>query len=159
VQVSSKAVVTIDYTLKGDDGNVIDTSSGRKPLTYIHGLGNLVPGLEKALEGKGAGEKVEVVLPPEEGYGRRNEKLVRKLPLRKLDSKNPRPGERVRAQFDDGVRLAAITGVSGDYATVDGNHPLVDKTLHFTVEIVSIREATADELAHGHVHGPEGHNH
>jgi FKBP-type peptidyl-prolyl cis-trans isomerase SlyD len=159
VQVQDKAVVTIEYTLKGDDGNVIDTSSGRKPLTYLHGLGNLVPGLEKALEGKSAGEKVEVVLPPEEGYGRRDEKLVRKLPLRKLGSKSPRVGERVRAQFDNAVRLALITSISGDYATVDGNHPLVDKTLHFSVEVVSIREPTAEELQHGHVHGPEGHSH
>jgi FKBP-type peptidyl-prolyl cis-trans isomerase SlyD len=159
VQVKEKVVVTIEYTLRGDDGNVIDTSSGRKPLTYLHGFRNLVPGLEKALEGKGEGEHVDVSVVPEEGYGRRDEKLVRKLPLRKLGSKSPRLGERVRAQFDDGVRMAAITAISGDYASVDGNHPLADQTLHFHVQVVSIREATGEELQHGHVHGPDGHNH
>ena len=159
MQVKPQAVVTIDYTLKDDEGKVVDTSSGRKPLTYIHGLGNLVSGLEKALEGKAAGERLDVTLSPEQGYGRRDEKLVRKLPLRKIASKNPRVGERARAQFDDGVRMATITAVSGDYATVDGNHPLADKNLHFGVEVVSIREATAEELEHGHAHGPEGHSH
>jgi FKBP-type peptidyl-prolyl cis-trans isomerase SlyD len=159
MQIAPRTAVTIDYTLKDDSGEVLDSSEGKKPLTYLHGLGNLVPGLEKALEGKGAGESLEVSLTPEEGYGHHDDKLVRKLPLRKLADKNPQPGRRTRAQFDDGLRFALVTSVSGDYATVDGNHPLAGKTLHFAVKIVAVREATKDELEHGHVHDGDGHHH
>jgi FKBP-type peptidyl-prolyl cis-trans isomerase SlyD len=159
MEIGARAAVSIEYTLKDDEGKVLDTSEGRKPLTYLHGLGNLVPGLEKALEGKTAGAAFEVTLSPEEGYGHRDEKLVRKLPLRKLADKNPQPGRRTRAQFDDGLRLALITAVSGDYATVDGNHALAGKSLHFAVKVVEVRVATTDELEHGHAHGAGGHQH
>jgi FKBP-type peptidyl-prolyl cis-trans isomerase SlyD len=159
MQIAPRTAVTIEYTLKDDAGKVLDTSEGRKPLTYLHGLGNLVPGLEKALEGKAAGESLEVTLTPDEGYGQRDEKLVRKLPVRKLSDKNPQAGRRTRAQFDDGFRFALVTAISGDYATVDGNHPLAGMALHFAVKVVEVREATADELQHGHVHGEGGHQH
>jgi FKBP-type peptidyl-prolyl cis-trans isomerase SlyD len=159
MQIGPRAAVTIEYTLKDDAGKVLDTSEGRKPLTYLHGLGNLVPGLEKALEGKEAGASFEVTLTAEEGYGPRDEKLVRKLPLRKLADKSPQPGRRTRAQFDDGLRLALVTAVSGDYATVDGNHALAGMALHFAVKVVEVRPATSDELEHGHAHGEGGHHH
>jgi FKBP-type peptidyl-prolyl cis-trans isomerase SlyD len=158
VQVQPRSVVTIEYTLKNDQGEVLDTSQGRKPLVYLHGLGNLVAGLEKALDGKSAGESLEVSLEPEEGYGPRDEKLVRKIPVRKLHDKNPQAGKRYRAQLEEGHQIVLVTGISGDYATVDANHPLAGQTLHFAVQVVEVREATAEELEHGHVHGPGGHH-
>jgi FKBP-type peptidyl-prolyl cis-trans isomerase SlyD len=159
VQIQQRSVVTIEYTLKNDAGEVLDKSEGRGPLVYLHGVGNLVPGLEKALDGKAAGDTLDVSLAPEEGYGNRDEKLVRKIPLRKIQDPRPQPGKRYRAQVDDGLRIVLVTGLSGDYASVDANHPLAGITLHFNVKIVGVREATAEELAHGHVHGQGGHHH
>jgi FKBP-type peptidyl-prolyl cis-trans isomerase SlyD len=159
MEIAPRAAVTIEYTLKDDAGKVLDSSEGRKPLVYLHGLGNLVPGLEKALEGKAPGATLDVTLAPEEGYGHRDEKLVRKLPLRKLADKSPQPGHRTRAQYEDGYRFVQVTAVSGDYATVDGNHPLAGMTLHFSVKVLDVRAATPDELEHGHAHGEGGHHH
>jgi len=159
VQIQAKSVVTLEYTLKDDAGEVLDKSEGRGPLTYLHGAGNLVPGLEKALEGKSAGDSLEVSIAPADGYGDRSEKLVRKIPLRKIQDPRPQPGKRYRAQVDDGLRIVLVTGLSGDYASVDANHPLAGMTLHFAVKVVEIREATAEELSHGHVHGKGGHHH
>jgi FKBP-type peptidyl-prolyl cis-trans isomerase SlyD len=160
MQIGPQKVVSISYTLKGDAGDVIDSSVGREPLIYIHGIGSLVPGLEKALEGRGAGEHVAVTVGPEEGYGARDESLSRKIPIRKLPDGKARAGMRVRVETDTGPMLLLITAVQGDYATVDPNHPLSGKTLHFEVDVVDVREATADELAHGHVHAPgQGHHH
>jgi FKBP-type peptidyl-prolyl cis-trans isomerase SlyD len=159
VQIQPKTVVTIEYTLKDDAGEILDKSEGRGPLTYLHGAGNLVPGLEKALEGKAAGDSVEVSVAPAEGYGERTDKLIRKIPLRKIQDPRPQPGKRYRAQVDDGLRIVLVTALSGDYASVDANHPLAGMTLHFAVKIVEVREATAEELSHGHVHGKGGHHH
>jgi FKBP-type peptidyl-prolyl cis-trans isomerase SlyD len=159
VQIQKQSVVSIEYTLKNDAGEVLDKSEGRGPLVYLHGVGNLVPGLEKALEGKAAGDSLEVTLPPEEGYGQRNDKLVRKVPLRKIQDPRPQPGKRYRAQMDDGLRIVLVTALSGDYATVDANHPLAGMNLHFQVKVAAVREATAEELSHGHVHGQGGHHH
>lgn len=159
MQIQKQSVVSIEYTLKNDAGEVLDKSEGRGPLVYLHGVGNLVPGLEKALEGKAAGESLEVTLPPEEGYGQRNDKLVRKVPLRKIQDPRPQPGKRYRAQMDDGLRIVLVTALSGDYATVDANHPLAGMNLHFSVKVAAVREATAEELSHGHVHGQGGHHH
>ena len=163
MQIAAKSVVSIDYTLKSEAGDVLDTSEGKEPLTYLHGVGNLVPGLERALEGHAAGDSLEVNLPPAEGYGDRNEKLVRNVPLRKLATggadKKPQVGRRYRAQLDDGMAVVLVTGLKGDYATVDANHPLAGMTLHFQVKVVEVREATDEELKHGHVHGPGDHHH
>jgi FKBP-type peptidyl-prolyl cis-trans isomerase SlyD len=159
VQIQAKSVVSIEYTLKDDGGEILDKSEGRGPLTYLHGVGNLVPGLEKALEGKAVGDSVEVSVAPAEGYGDRNDKLVRKIPLRKIQDPRPQVGKRYRAQIDDGLAVVLVTAISGDYATVDANHPLASMTLHFAVKVVEVREATAEELSHGHVHGKGGHHH
>lgn len=158
MQIAAQKVVSISYTLKDDAGETIDSSVGGEPLVYIQGVGNLVPGLEKALEGKGVGDHVSVVVTPEEGYGVRDDSLIRKLPLRKLPAK-VQPGSRVRAQTEAGPVIVTVTAVQGDYATVDPNHPLASKTLHFDVDVVAIRDATQEELEHGHAHGPEGHHH
>jgi len=140
VEITADRVVTIHYTLKDDGGAVLDSSAGGEPLAYIQGHGNLVSGLEKALEGKQGGNSLAVVVPPAEGYGERNESLV-------------------QARTDDGMRLFTVTAVAGDMVTLDGNHPLADQTLHFDVEVVGVREATTEELEHGHVHGAGGHHH
>jgi FKBP-type peptidyl-prolyl cis-trans isomerase SlyD len=157
--IGPKTVVSIDYTLKDDAGEVIDSSSGREPLAYLHGVGNLVPGLEKALDGRAAGDDVKVTLAPADGYGARDESLVRNLPLRKIADKKPQVGRRYRAQLEDGQAVVLVTSLKGDYATVDANHPLAGMTLHFEVKVVSIREATTEELTHGHVHSGDGHHH
>jgi FKBP-type peptidyl-prolyl cis-trans isomerase SlyD len=158
MQIAAKTAVTIEYTLKNDGGEVIDTSDGRPPLTYLHGVGTLVPGLEKALEGKAPGDAVDVTLTPDEGYGARDESLIRNVPLRKLREQQVVVGQRVPAEVGGSVRLVLIKAITGDYATVDPNHQLAGMTLHFAVKVVEVREATAEELAHGHVHGPGGHH-
>jgi FKBP-type peptidyl-prolyl cis-trans isomerase SlyD len=157
--IGPKTVVSIEYTLKDDAGEVLDTSSGREPLTYLHGVGNLVPGLEKALDGKAPGDSVEITLSAAEGYGERDDKLVRNVPLRKISDKKPQVGRRYRAQLDDGQAVVLVTGLRGDYATVDANHPLAGMSLHFQVKVVDIREATAEEITHGHVHSGDDHHH
>ncbi len=159
MQIGPKTVVSIEYTLKDETGEVLDTSDGREPLDYLHGAGNIIPGLEKALAGKSEGESIEVTVSPDEAYGRRDAKLVRKVPVRKLADKNPQAGRRYRAHLDDGVAIVLVTAVSGDYASIDANHPLADKTLHFAVKVAKLRAATDEELAHGHVHGAHGHGH
>lgn len=161
MQIGSKKAVTIAYTLKDDAGEVLDTSEGQEPLIYLHGTGNIVPGLEKALEGKTTGDKISVTLPPADAYGERDEKLVRNIPMRRLqvdDKAKVKVGGRYRAWMEDGGRVVHVTALKGDYVGVDANHPLAGKTLHFDVEVVGVRDATDDELAHGHVHGPGGHH-
>ncbi|HEY2685281.1 MAG TPA: peptidylprolyl isomerase [Steroidobacteraceae bacterium] len=160
MQVSADKVVLIHYTLKDDAGEVIDSSDGGDPLAFIQGHGNLVPGLEKALEGKEQGSKVAVSIPPEEGYGKHDAKLIQRVPKRQLQGAGAlQKGMQFQARTEDGVRLFTVTAVVADMVTLDGNHPLADKTLHFDVEVVEVREATEEELEHGHVHGPGGHHH
>jgi FKBP-type peptidyl-prolyl cis-trans isomerase SlyD len=159
MKIADKKAVAIEFTLKDDKGEVIETSVGKDPLWYLHGLGNLVPGLEKALEGKDAGETVDVKLAPSDAYGERDEEEVRKVPLRKLKAQRIQVGGRYQMQAEDGLRVVVVKSVTGDYALVDGNHPLAGQTLHFVVKVLEVRDATKDELEHGHVHGPEGHGH
>jgi FKBP-type peptidyl-prolyl cis-trans isomerase SlyD len=160
VEISSDRVVTIHYTLKDDRGTVLDSSAGGEPLAYIQGHGNLVSGLEKALEGKEHGSSLAVVVAPAEGYGERDEALIQRVPKRTLQgSGDIKKGMQFQARTDDGMRLFTVTAVIGDMVTLDGNHPLADQTLHFDIEVVGVREATAEELEHGHVHGAGGHHH
>jgi FKBP-type peptidyl-prolyl cis-trans isomerase SlyD len=160
VEISADRVVTIHYTLKNDAGAVLDSSAGGEPLAYLQGHGNLVTGLEKALEGKQEGDSLAVVVSPADGYGTRDESLVRRVPKRSLQGAGTlKKGMQFQAQTDDGVRLFTVTAVIGDMVSLDGNHPLADQTLHFDVQIVGVREATPEELEHGHVHGAGGHHH
>ena len=160
MQVSSDKVVLIHYTLKDDAGQVVDTSDGGEPLAYIQGRGNLVPGLEKALEGQEQGSKVVVSVPPEEGYGKHDAKLIQRVPKRSMQSAGQiKKGMQFQARTEDGIRVFTVTALVGDMVTLDGNHPLADRTLNFDVEIVDVREATTEELEHGHVHGAGGHHH
>jgi len=160
VQIAADTVVVIHYTLKDDAGKVLDSSAGGEPLAYLQGHGNLVPGLEKALEGREGGTKLAVTLPPEEGYGKRDEALIQRVPKRSLQGSGEiRKGMQFRAQTGEGLRVFTVSAVVGDMVTLDGNHPLADQTLHFDIEVVSVRSATAEELEHGHVHGAGGHHH
>ena len=159
MKIAENKAVAIEFTLKDDKGEVIETSVGKDPLWYLAGVGVLVPGLEKALEGKDVGETVDVKLAPADAYGERDEKEVRKVPLRKLKAQRIQVGGRYQMQADDGLRVVVVKSVSGDYALVDGNHPLAGQTLHFICKVVEVRDATDDEREHGHVHGPEGHGH
>jgi FKBP-type peptidyl-prolyl cis-trans isomerase SlyD len=160
VEITADRVVTIHYTLKDDKGAVLDSSAGGEPLAYIQGHGNLVSGLEKALEGKQDGSTLAVVVSPAEGYGTRDEALIQRVPKRSLQGSGEiKKGMQFQARTEDGLRLFTVTALVGDMVTLDGNHPLADQTLHFDVEVVSVREATTDELEHGHVHGAGGHHH
>jgi FKBP-type peptidyl-prolyl cis-trans isomerase SlyD len=159
MQISDQKAVTIHYTLKDEAGETLDTSRGRDPLNYLQGAGNIVPGLEKALAGKVAGDTLRVTLAPEEAYGQRDDKEVRNVPLRKLSADGKLvPGARCRVQSSDGFQLGLVAAVRGDYATVDLNHPLAGMRLDFEVEVLAVRDATSEELTHGHVHGPGGHH-
>lgn len=160
MSIETNQVVSIHYTLKGDAGEVIDSSAGGEPLAYLHGHGNLVPGLERELTGKSAGDKLQVKIPPADGYGEYDQTLVQRVPRRTLKGvANVKVGMRLHAQTDQGPKPVTVTRITGDMVTLDGNHPLAGKNLNFDVEIATVREATEEELSHGHVHGAGGHHH
>jgi FKBP-type peptidyl-prolyl cis-trans isomerase SlyD len=160
MQVTQDAVVLIHYTLTDDAGKTLDSSAGGEPLAYLHGNGNLIAGLERALEGKQPGDKLTVKIAPAEGYGEYDKALVQRVPRRSLRGIGDiRVGMQLRAQSDRGPRTVTVTQVMGDMVTIDGNHPLAGQNLNFEVEVTDVREATEEELAHGHVHGPGGHHH
>ncbi|MGC1389295.1 MAG: peptidylprolyl isomerase [Steroidobacteraceae bacterium] len=160
MQIAADRVVLIHYTLKNESGAVLDSSAGGEPLAYIQGHGNLVPGLERALEGKLGGHTLAVTIAPADAYGARDEALVQRVPKRTLQGSGEiRKGMQFQARTETGMRVFTVTGIAGDMVSLDGNHPLADQTLHFDVEVVSVREATTEELEHGHVHGVGGHHH
>jgi len=160
MSIALNSVVGIHYTLTGADGKTIDTSDGREPLQYLHGAGNIVPGLEKELAGKKVGDKMEVTVSAEEGYGARREEMVQEIPKSAFKADGEiEVGMRFQAQTPNGAMVFEVTKIDGDTVTADGNHPLADQELNFAIEIISIREATKEELEHGHVHGPGGHHH
>ena len=160
MNIEKNRVVSLHYTLRDEQGTVIDTSSGRGTLTYLHGKGNIIPGLEAALAGRVAGDKLEVTVAPDKGYGARDERLVQILPRTKFSGTGElSPGMQVRANGPQGPRMMTIVRVDRDFVTVDGNHPLAGRMLHFSVEIEEVRKATHEEVSHGHVHGPGGHHH
>ena len=160
MQISKDKVVSINYTLKDDEGEILDTSEGRGPLAYIHGSGSIIPGLETALEGKNQGDKLDVKVAPEDGYGQRDDSQVQVIPKNLFEGVEAiEPGMQFQAQSDAGVRIVTVKDVSEDQVTVDANHPLAGMNLNFNVEVTEVRDATSEELQHGHVHGPEGHEH
>lgn len=153
MQIEKNAVVAIDYTLTDTEGQVLDTSEGRGPLNYLHGAGNIIPGLERALEGKAEGEKLQVTVPPEEGYGQRDDALVQQVPKKLFaETAEPKPGMQFQAQGPQGTQLLTVVEVQEEQVTVDANHPLAGRELSFDVAVVNVREATPDEIEHGHAH-------
>ena len=159
LMICKNAVVSINYTLTNDAGEVMDTSEGREPLTYLHGSNNLIPGLEKEMEGKSPGQDFKVTIPPAEAYGESNPELVQTLSKEMFKGvDNVEPGMGFTAQGPQGEQNIVVTAVDGDQVTVDANHPMAGKTLHFAVEIVDVRDASEEEIEHGHVHdGSEDH--
>jgi len=160
LKIEKHKVVTIDYTLKDSEGEVIDSSEGGEPLVYIQGIGNIIPGLEEALEGGARGDKLKVTIPPDKGYGVRDESLLHVLGKDQFSGVDPlEVGMQFHAHSDAGVQTVIIRKIEGNDVTIDANHPLAGMTLHFDVLVGEVRDATAEELAHGHVHGPGGHHH
>jgi len=158
--IGQDSVVTIHYTLTDDAGETIDSSRSGEPIAYLHGHGNLVAGLERELEGKNTGDKVSVSVTPTDGYGDYDKQLVQQVPRRALQGiAKVTVGMRLHAQTPQGPRAVIVTRLVGDMVTIDANHPLAGKNLNFDVEITDVRQATEEELSHGHVHGAGGHHH
>ncbi len=151
--IADQKVVSIHYKLTDDDGQVIQDSTGGDPLSYIHGAGNIIPGLESALAGKSEGDKLNVCVDPDQGYGARNDALIQELPRKVFEGiEDIQEGMQFQAHSEQGTQVITVKKVDGDRITVDGNHPLAGQTLNFEVEVDNVRDATAEEIAHGHVH-------
>jgi len=160
MQITKNKAVTIHYTLSNDAVAILDSSEGGDPLAYIHGIGALISGLESALEGRAAGDSLQVSLKPEDAYGLRDDSLTRVVPREAFGSEvELEVGMVFQSSGEQGPRMIVITGIDGDSVTVDGNHPLAGETLNFAVNVVDVRDASAEELEHGHIHGPGGHEH
>lgn len=156
MQISKNKVAGIHYTLKNNEGEVIDSSEGRDPLYYLHGAGNLISGMEEGLEGKNPGDKFTLKISPEKGYGEVDPGMVQKVPRSAFGTQEVKPGMKFSTN-QGGV--VTVTEVETDNITVDANHPLAGVELNFDVEVMEVRNATDEELSHGHVHGPGGHQH
>jgi len=159
--VAKHTVVTIDYTLTDEDGTVLDSSRGGEPLAYLHGAGSIIAGLEEALEGLSAGDSVDVTVLPEKGYGERNDELRQAVPRDRFETDDE---IEVGMMFhsptpDGGMRVVRVVDVAPDQVIIDGNHPLAGMTLNFAVTITEVRDATGEEINHGHVHGAGDHHH
>jgi FKBP-type peptidyl-prolyl cis-trans isomerase SlyD len=160
MQIAQNSVAAFHYTLTDDQGQIIDSSAGRDPLTYLHGSGQIVPGLEKQMEGRSAGDKFSADVAPEEGYGVHHPELMQEVPREAVQGvEDIQPGMQFQGRGPQGEINVTVTRVENDKVFIDGNHPLAGKTLHFAIEVADVREASAEELAHGHVHGAGGHHH
>ena len=159
--IADNKAVSIDYTLTNDAGEVIDSSAGAAPLVYLHGASNIIVGLEKALLGKQAGDEIEVSVEPEEAYGEYSAELVATLNRAMFEGVDQLE---VGMQFhasgpNGGMQIVTVRDIDGDDVTVDGNHPLAGQRLNFKVKVVSVRDASEEEIAHRHIHGEGGHHH
>ncbi|EIL92784.1 FKBP-type peptidyl-prolyl cis-trans isomerase [Rhodanobacter fulvus Jip2] len=160
MQIAENAVAAFHYTLTDDEGQVIDSSKGREPLTYLHGGGQIVPGLEKQMAGRGVGDKFTADVAPEEGYGVHHAELLQEVPREAFQGVDDiQPGMQFQGRGPQGEINVTVTKVEDGKVFIDGNHPLAGKTLHFDIEVTNVREATGEELEHGHVHGEGGHHH
>lgn len=156
--ISQNTVVSMNYTLTDNAGNILDASQGQ-PLQYLQGHQNIIPGLEKALEGLKPGDQKKVTIQPAEGYGEHNPELVFGVPRDQFGAQVPQAGMVVQLQSEEGMLMATIVSVDEQKVQLDANHPLAGQVLNFAVEIVDVRAASEEELTHGHPHGPGGHHH
>ncbi|ARU29813.1 peptidylprolyl isomerase [Cellvibrio sp. PSBB006] len=160
MNISNNCVASFHYTLTDSTGKVLDSSEGQEPLSYLHGAGNIIPGLEKALVGKAVGDKLNVSVAAAEAYGERDDAMVQQLDSSMFSGIDQiEVGMEFHAETEHGLQVVTVTGVEGDQVTIDGNHPLAGVDLNFDVEVTDVREATEDEIAHGHAHGAGGHHH
>ncbi len=157
--ISQNKVVTIHYSVKTPNGDLIDESRDSEPLAFIQGSKFMIAGLEDALEGRQTGDKFEITIEPDKAYGERHDQLVQQVPVTMFDGMDVEVGMSFRATTDNGEQSVVIVDKTDEFVTVDGNHPLSGQTLVFDVDIVEVRDATQDELSHGHVHGPGGCSH
>ena len=158
--IGDNSVVSFHYTLRDDTGAFTESSQAGSPVVYLHGGNNIVPGLEKELAGRKSGDKLTATVTPEQGYGQRNEQAVQRVPLKHLATRGPiAVGQMVVVNTREGGRQARVLKVGHFNVDLDLNHPLAGRTLTFDIEIVDVRAATDEELAHGHAHGPGGHGH
>lgn len=161
MKVAKNTVVSITYTLKDSEGNLLDSTDASDPLAYLHGVGNLIPGMEKALNDRDSGETFQVVIPPEEGYGAFDEELVWELEKDQFaELGEVEEGTQFVLETEDDQVLVTVVDIKDDVVIVDGNHELADETLYFDITVVDVREATPEEVEHGHAHGPgSAHDH
>jgi len=160
MKITDESVVSFHFTLKDDGGKVLDSSTGSDPLTYLHGTGSIVPGLEEALNDKSTGDKFNVSLPPEKAYGQRDERLVQRIPKEQFpDPASLKVGMQFQVSSPGGPMILTVSGLEGNEVVVDANPELAGMTLHFDIEVTEVRNATEEELSHGHAHGPGGHHH
>ncbi len=159
MQIADKTVVSFNYTLRNDAGETVDTSEGREPMAYLHGFNQIVAGLEKEMTGRSSGDSFQVTVSPDEGYGPHRPELVQVVPRSAFQGVDQlEVGMRFQADSSQGPMLVRIADVSDEQVTVDGNHDLAGANLHFDIAITDVREATEQELDHGHVH-TDGHDH
>lgn len=153
MQVQDNTVVSIDYKLTDDAGEVLDSSEGREPLAYLHGAGNIIPGLEDALAGKAQGDSLSVDVEPAQGYGEHDTALVEEVSRDLFQGVDEiEVGMQFQAATEHGTHVVTVTQIADDAVTIDANHPLAGQNLHFDVTIVEVREATETEIEHGHPH-------
>lgn len=160
MNIAKDTVVQFHYTLKDDKGELIESTEGKDPMAYLHGHSNIIPGLEKALEGKAVGDSFSVTIEPQDGYGERKENAMQRISLKHLQgARKWKPGMMAFVETDQGYRQVTVVKVGKFNADVDTNHPLAGMTLVFDIQIADIREASEEEKAHGHAHGVGGHHH
>mgnify|MGYP000874227790 FL=1 len=154
MNIDDKRAVSIHYTLTNEQGEKLDSSEGQDPLSYLHGASNIIPGLENALVGKTTGEKVSVTVQPEDAYGEINPEMIQIVPREAFEGIDDiQAGMQFQASGPDGqTQVVTIKAVGEEGVTVDGNHPLAGQVLNFDVSIEEVRDATEEEIAHGHVH-------
>lgn len=152
MQISDKHVITLNYIVKTADGDEIDSSLSSEPITFLQGSKYMIEGLEEALYGRSEGDKFEIEIPPEKAYGERHEQLVQEVPISMFEGLDVEVGMSFRANTDQGEQSVIIVDKTKTSVTVDGNHPLSGMMLTFEVSIESVREASDEEIAHGHVH-------
>lgn len=158
--VADKKVVSFHYTLTNTQGVELESTRDRQPMTYLHGARNIIPGLESALSGKAAGDRFQVTIEPGEAYGERKPGNIQRIPAKHFrDARQLQPGQAVSIQTQRGPVQASVVKVGRFNVDVDANHPLAGQTLTFDVEVTAVRDATGEELSHGHVHGAGGVQH
>lgn len=158
--MSKTRVVSIHYTLTDDKGAVLDSSRGAEPLQFLEGAGNIIPGLEKEVSAMKAGEKKKVHIPAKDAYGEKREDMILEVPRTQFPKDmTPKVGDRFRGGAEAHAPVFTVLAVGDDKVKLDGNHPLAGQALTFEVEVTEMRDASEEELSHGHVHGPGGHHH
>lgn len=154
-----KQVIIFHYELRGENGDVIDTSADGEPMSFLEGAGQIISGLEDVLLGMPQGEKRKVEIHYQDAYGAYDQKLVARVPRDQFPTETVKKGDVFQVEQNGAIRMISVVEVEAEFVTIDANHPMAGKNLDFTVEIVSRRDATPEELAHGHAHGPHGHHH